>query len=82
MIATLLSILSFCTYAQEPFAPDRPGFSTGTYTIEPGRVYLELGYVYNFSSQNIKPNYHKVPKNKCEIWPTAKLRNERYVGRD
>lgn len=48
--------------AQEPFIPDRPGFSTGTYTIEPGRVYLELGYEYNFSSQNIKPNYHKIPQ--------------------
>ena len=63
VIAILLT--SFCvpSYAQEePFAPDRPGFSTGTYTIEQGRIYLELGYEYNFSSQNLKPNYHKVPQ--------------------
>lgn len=66
-IATLL--ISFCvsSYAQEPFAPDRPGFSTGTYTIDPGRIYLELGYEYNFSSQSIKPNYHKIPQTNIRL---------------
>lgn len=31
------------TVPQERLAPDRPGFSTGTHTVTPGRVYLEVG---------------------------------------
>ncbi len=56
-------IMVLCNYAQaeSPIHPDRPGFSTGTYTVNPGTVYLEMGYEYNFSSQNLKPNYHKFP---------------------
>ncbi len=30
-------------------APDRPGLSTGTYTVAPGYVYLEAGYQYEFN---------------------------------
>ena len=29
--------------AVERLAPDRPGFSTGTHTVTPGRIYLEVG---------------------------------------
>jgi hypothetical protein len=50
------------TKAENPIQPDRPGFSTGTYTIDPGNIYIEMGYEFNFSSQNIKPNYHKIPQ--------------------
>ena len=35
--------------AQDPFIPDRPGFSTGTFTVEPGVIYLEIGFEYSFS---------------------------------
>lgn len=61
LILGITLMLCFHSHAESPFHPDRPGFSTGTYTIEPGTVYLELGYEYNFSSQNVKPNYHKFP---------------------
>ncbi len=32
------------TAIAEPIQPDRPGFSTGTYTVEPGLTHLELGF--------------------------------------
>jgi hypothetical protein len=67
LIIALHFLTSFYSNAQEPFTPDRPGFSTGTYTIEPGTIYLELGYEYNFSSQNIRPNYHKVPQTNIRL---------------
>jgi len=27
-----------------PIVPDRPGFSTGAYTVKPGRLNIEFGY--------------------------------------
>lgn len=30
---------------------DRPGFSTGTHAVTPGRVYFETGYQYTFSHE-------------------------------
>jgi hypothetical protein len=33
-----------------PIVPDRPGFSTGTYTVEPGRLNVELGYQYAYNN--------------------------------
>ena len=32
-----------------PIAPDRPGLSTGTYTVAPGTLYIEAGYQYEFN---------------------------------
>ncbi|MEN4052694.1 transporter [Sulfurimonas sp. NWX79] len=40
---------------QAEIIADRPGFSTGTYTVKPGKFNIEMGYNYTFdtfSSQN------------------------------
>lgn len=34
-------------------APDRPGLSTGTYTVSPGTIYIEAGYQYEFNRSGI-----------------------------
>lgn len=42
----------FCAYIaeaqQNSFEPDRPGFSTGTYTVPPATFYIETGYQFTF----------------------------------
>jgi hypothetical protein len=46
-------------YAQtNPIIPDRPGFSTGAYTVKPGRIYLEFGYQYSFNNHNMDTSTH------------------------
>lgn len=52
-IAIIILLINFCisTYAQEPFVPDRPGFSTGTFTVKPGDIYLEIGYDHSFGKE-------------------------------
>lgn len=42
----LLFLASYNGLSENPFVPDRPGFSTGTYIVNPGGVYVELGYEY------------------------------------
>lgn len=34
----------------EPIQPDRPGFSTGTYTVEPGMTHLEMGLQLSYGA--------------------------------
>ena len=44
---TLLSLALLCTLPTaraEPIVADRPGFSTGTYTVRPGHYNVELGF--------------------------------------
>jgi len=36
-----------------PIVADRPGFSTGTYTVKPGKLNVELGYQYAFNTNGI-----------------------------
>lgn len=40
---------------------DRPGFSTGTYTVEPGHFNLELGYEASFSNSGASRTTHTAP---------------------
>ena len=61
LVFGVFQVLCLHANAESPIHPDRPGFSTGTYTLDPGTIYVELGYEYNFSSQSYKPNYHKLP---------------------
>jgi hypothetical protein len=55
MHAKITILLIFCmipkftVFSQtENLSADRPGFSTGTHSVSPGKVYLETGYHYNF----------------------------------
>lgn len=56
----LLFVFTFLD-AQENFSPDRPGFSSGTHTVDPGSLYLEIGYQYSFSSNELAPDFHNLP---------------------
>ncbi|WP_295055768.1 transporter [Sulfuricurvum sp.] len=40
---------------------DRPGFSTGTQTVKPKVVNVELGYQYSFNNHDSKPSSHTLP---------------------
>lgn len=48
---TIIILFSlFDTLAAESIQPDRPGFSTGTYTVEPGLAHLEFGFQSDYSN--------------------------------
>jgi len=44
-----------------PIAADRPGFSTGTHTVEPGRLDVELGYQYAFNNTGVNRSTQTLP---------------------
>jgi hypothetical protein len=46
----------------EPIAPDRPGLSTGTYTVSPGTVYIEAGYQYEFNRSGVDTSTSTFPQ--------------------
>lgn len=49
-------------YAQDnPIVPDRPGFSTGTYTVKPGWFNVESGYQYAFNNNGTNYTTQTVP---------------------
>jgi len=51
----ILAFFSLCAVqinalaGDAPIVADRPGFSTGTYTVKPGKLNIELGYQYAFN---------------------------------
>lgn len=45
----------------DPIQPDRPGFSTGTYTVEPGMTHLEMGFQYDYNGKNGEPDVLTTP---------------------
>lgn len=64
-------ILGFCVvafvygnvFAQEsPIVADRPGFSTGTYTVKPGRYNVEMGYQYGFNNNGVDRSTQTLPQ--------------------
>jgi hypothetical protein len=58
----LLAIYSISLLASEdPIAADRPGFSTGTKTVQPSIVNVELGYQYSFNNHYSKTSSHTLP---------------------
>lgn len=46
---------------EEKIAPDRPGFSTGTYTVKPGKLNVELGYQYAFNKNRVDQSTQTFP---------------------
>jgi len=63
----ILVFLSLCVIQVNAFADnspivaDRPGFSTGTYTVKPEKVNVELGYQYAFNSNSTGQTTHTLP---------------------
>ncbi len=49
------------TVSAEPIQPDRPGFSTGTYTVEPGLAHLELGFQSDYGNKANEPDILTAP---------------------
>lgn len=63
-------------YAQDnPIVTDRPGFSTGTYTVKPGRFNIESGYQYSFKDHNTESDTstHTAPLSNLRIGITNKI---------
>lgn len=50
-----------CLLNAEPIQPDRPGFSTGTYTVEPGLSHLEFGFQSDYASPMGESNSSTLP---------------------
>lgn len=44
-----------------PIVADRPGFSTGTYIVKPGKLNVELGYQYAFNTTGIDQSTQTLP---------------------
>lgn len=42
-----------CANADDVIVPDRPGFSTGTYTVQPKRLNIEIGYNYTKNNETL-----------------------------
>ncbi|MCH8558158.1 MAG: hypothetical protein LAT84_10060 [Balneolia bacterium] len=56
----------------EAIVPDRPGFSTGTYTVPVGELYVETGYRYLFRS-NLGVELSNMPQINLRTGLTSKI---------
>ena len=56
-----------------PIVPDRPGFSTGAYTVKPGRLNIEFGYQYSFNNHNNDTSTHTTPLSNLRLGITNKI---------
>lgn len=45
-----------------PISTDRPGFSTGTYTVKPGRMNVEFGYQYALNTHGVDQSTQTIPQ--------------------
>lgn len=45
----------------DPIVADRPGFSTGTYTVKPEKLNVEIGYQYAFNNNGIDQSTQTLP---------------------
>ena len=61
-LVPLLLLYSIKLFPAEAIVPDRPGFSTGTQTVKPNVVNVELGYQYSFNNYDTKPSSHTYPQ--------------------
>lgn len=72
----LFTLVAFQTnaYAQtNPIVTDRPGFSTGAYTVKPGRFNIEFGYQYSFNNHNVDTSTHTAPLSNLRVGITEKI---------
>jgi len=59
LVFALFTIASFAS--EDAIVADRPGFSTGTKTVKPKVVNVELGYQYTFNNYDTKQSLHTFP---------------------
>ena len=57
----------------ETVTADRPGFSAGTYTVEPGHFNVELGYEASFSNSGPSRTTHTAPLMDVRVGVVPKL---------
>jgi len=69
----VFQLFTFSVLAENTIQPDRPGFGTGTYTIAPGELYIELGYQHSFSSLSGTPGLHQMPQTNIRYGITPKF---------
>lgn len=55
-----IGVVNINLYAETLIA-DRPGFSTGTYTVAPGMFNIEMGYNYTFDTVSSKNDIQNFP---------------------
>lgn len=48
--------------ANDAIVPDRPGFSTGTQTVKPKMVNVELGYQYSYNNHTPQQSSQTLPQ--------------------
>lgn len=60
-----ISVVCLCVtslvMADDPISADRPGFSSGTYTVAPGRINAEFGYQYSANKHGTDQSTHTLP---------------------
>ena len=56
-----------------PIVPDRPGFSTGTYTVKPGNINTEFGYQYAFNTDGVDRDTQTVPQLNVRVGVTPNV---------
>jgi hypothetical protein len=61
LILTSLLLNSLIFAQESPISTDRPGFSAGTYTVQPGMYNFEFGYQYTFNNEGIDVKTHTLP---------------------
>ena len=61
LVLYFMVLIGAPVFAQNVFSPDRPGFCTGTHTVSPGTVYLEMGYEFSATSRAGAPSFHGFP---------------------
>ncbi len=60
ILYSLLILIPFGLQA-EPIQPDRPGFSTGTYTVAPGKINVEVGFQSSYGDHAGDPDSFTAP---------------------
>ena len=71
----LLSLAAVHTSAfadNAPIVADRPGFSTGTYTVKPGKLNVEFGYQYAFNTHGVDQSMQTLPQLDLRLGLSAK----------
>ncbi len=72
-LVTALSVNAEAASQPDDLIADRPGFSTGTHSVTPGKFYLEIGYQYSFNTEKNLHNYSDIPDLNLRIGIANKL---------
>jgi hypothetical protein len=74
LITLQIFFLPICAYSDSgSIVADRPGFSTGTYTVRPGRVNIEFGYQYAFNTDDVDRSTQTLPQLDLRVGVSPKI---------